>query len=82
MPMREEPLKPSVPQHRILVPKHMLTSKGLMPSSQELFDLMHLTSCDHAINRWKKHWSFCPVCLTTADEDGKYQHRTREEMLT
>lgn len=49
-------------QHQIFVPVGKLTSKNLGPTPQELYSLMHLTSCDHAIQRWKPHWMMCPVC--------------------
>ena len=68
-------------QHKIFVTKDKLTSRGILPSSQELFDLMHLTSCEHAASRWKEYWMFCPVCLATEDEDGMVNHKDREEIL-
>lgn len=49
-------------QHEIFVPPGKLTSKNLGPTPIELYELMHLTSCDHAIKRWKDHWLVCPVC--------------------
>jgi hypothetical protein len=64
----------------MLVKKANLTSKGLFPSSQELFDLMHITSCEHAHERWKKHWSFCPVCGAMPDNDGLIKHKEKAEI--
>ncbi len=68
-------------KHRILVPKDKLTTRGLIPSSQELFDMMHLTTCEHAMMRWRDCWMFCPVCLTMEGPDGEWMHKTREEIL-
>ena len=71
-------------QHEILVSKANLTTRSLSPSSEEIFDLMHLTSCDHAIQRWKAHWLLCPVCNATVmhSGDGSYiDHKLREEIL-
>lgn len=72
-------------QHKILVQKDKLTSRGILPSSQELYSLMHLTTCDHANQRWKDYWQFCPVCLqpTLEDEDGNMYvlHKTRKDIL-
>jgi len=78
-------------QHQILVTKDKLTTRSFSPSSQELFDLMHLTSCSHAIQRWKSHWMICPVCnavvVTKADERNVegvslyVGHKEREEIL-
>lgn len=49
-------------QHEIFVKKENLTSQNLSPTSIELFEMMHLTSCEHAIKRWKEEWITCPVC--------------------
>lgn len=76
-------------QHEIIVQKAQLTTRSFSPSSQELFDLMHLTSCDHAIKKWKDHWMICPVCngvvTTTADETygvvSYVGHKERAEIL-
>jgi len=54
--------KAKKPQHEILVTKDKLTSHNLSPTSIELFELMHLTSCEHAVKRWKPEWICCPVC--------------------
>ena len=74
--------------HEILVAKDKLTTRSLSPSSQELFDLMHLTSCDHAIKRWRDHWMVCPVCnapVTLVHDQSGYGsyigHKEREEIL-
>ncbi len=69
-----------VSNHRILVEKADLTSKGLFPSSQELYELMHLVSCTFAEARWKDHWSFCPVCCAFIKDDGTIRHFNREEI--
>ncbi len=58
----------------VLVPKDQLTSRGILPSSQELFELMHLTTCQEAVQAWKEHWMFCPVCLAMEDKDGGWTH--------
>lgn len=76
-------------QHEILVQKQDLTTKSLSPTSQELFDMMHLTSCDHAIKRWKDEWILCPVCslpyhMVVDPVHGVmpyHPHKTREELL-
>jgi hypothetical protein len=67
--------------HLVLVQKADLTSRGIIPSSQELFDLMHLTTCEQAIQRWKAPWMFCPVCLNTADEDGSWDHKHPRDLI-
>ncbi|MES1986997.1 MAG: hypothetical protein V4440_03030, partial [Pseudomonadota bacterium] len=68
-------------KHEILVKREDLTTTGLRPSSQELYDLMHLISCEHAIKRWNIGWSFCPVCLGRIGEDGiTVRHRPRKEI--
>ena len=77
-------------QHEIFVPIGQLTSKNLGPTSRELYELMHLTSCDHAIQRWKEHWMMCPVCgsafsLIIDVEFGSgivsaIRHKTRKEI--
>ncbi len=72
------------PQHEILVQKKDLTTRSLSPSSEELFDLMHLTSCDHAIKRWKDHWFLCPVCSQPFAHswDMTYTaHKSRKDLL-
>lgn len=76
-------------QHQILVTKDKLTTRSFSPSSQELYDLMHLTSCSHAIQRWKDHWMICPVCngvvgVEASQEFGVVSyvgHRERSEIL-
>ena len=81
--------KPKKKQHEILVPLGKLTSKNLGPTPQELFSLMHLTSCDHAIERWKDHWLVCPVCSEpqqlTYDQSGAIigmtVHKSRKERV-
>lgn len=72
----------SVSNHRILVEKKDLTTKGLLPSSQELYELMHLVNCEFAEARWKDHWSFCPVCCQFVRDDGTIRHKSRKEMST
>lgn len=67
--------------HKIFVKKEKLESTGLHPTSKELYDLMHLTSCEHADRRWKEEWSFCPVCLEMIDEDGYPRHKLRKDIL-
>lgn len=67
--------------HKVFVKRENLTSIGLHPTSKELYDLMHLVSCTHAIQRWKDEWSFCPVCLSMVDEDGIARHKTRKDIL-
>ena len=75
-------------QHEVLVPPGKLTSKNLGPTSIELYRLMHLTSCDHAIQGWKDHWLMCPVCAQpfglAVDYGhgivGTYTHKSREEI--
>lgn len=72
------------PQHQIVVKKENLTTRSLSPSSQELFELMHLTSCDHAIQRWKANWLLCPVCngaIINSAEGSYVEHKTREDIL-
>jgi len=66
--------------HKVLVLKKDLTSQGLYPSSQELYDLMHLTTCEHATKRWQEEWSFCPVCLARYESDGAILHRLRKDI--
>lgn len=67
--------------YKILVQKENLTSRGSLPSSQELYDLMHLTSCEHAIQRWKDHWQFCPVCLQPLTDEDIVEHKERADIL-
>lgn len=76
-------------QHEILVTKDNLSTRSLSPTSEELFELMHLTSCDHAIKRWKEAWLICPVCNGTVKYsiDTTYglvnfiEHKRREDIL-
>jgi hypothetical protein len=71
-------------QHEILVSKAQLTTRSLSPSSEELFELMHLTSCDHEIQRWKANWLLCPVCngaVINSAEGSYVEHKTREDIL-
>lgn len=67
--------------YKVLVKKENLKTKGLFPTSQELYDLMHLVSCDHAEKRWKDEWSFCPVCTAMVGEDGFINHKERKDIL-
>ncbi len=72
------------PQHMILVQKDKLTTRSFSPSSQELFELMHLTSCDHAIKKWRDEWMICPVCNQSfiLSSEGSYiGHKRREDYL-
>ncbi len=64
--------------HKVFVQKKDLTTIGLRPSSQELYDMMHILSCELAEKRWKDEWSFCPVCLCMMDEDGIFVHLPRK----
>lgn len=64
----------------ILVSKDRLTSRGIIPSSQELFDLMHLTTCSQAMDMWRDSWMFCPVCLATQEADGMWEHKHPKEL--
>lgn len=66
---------------RILKKKSELTTVGLLPSSSELYDLMHMTSCIEAAKKWGEEWSFCPVCLARYDENGMVLHRPIKEIL-
>lgn len=75
-------------KHEILVPKDKLATRSLSPSSEELFDNMHLTSCELAIKSWKPNWICCPVCsepfkLMVVDGivEGVHYHKTRKELL-
>lgn len=82
-------LKEQKKQHQIFVEKKDLTTKSLSPTSEELFDLMHLTSCEHAVKRWKPEWILCPVCsqpyeLCIDMHDGVIGlqlHKTRKDLL-
>ena len=72
------------PQHEIVVTKDKLTSRSLSPSSDELFELMHLTSCEHAIKKWKDEWLICPVCNQSfaIGFEGAYTvHKRREDIV-
>lgn len=71
----------SASNHKVFVLKKDLTSRGLSPSSAELYDLMHLTTCEHAERRWRDEWTFCPVCLVSVDSDGVIEHRERKDIL-
>jgi hypothetical protein len=75
--------KAKKPQYEILVKKDQLTSKNLSPTPQELYDMMHLTSCEHAIKRWKEEWILCPVCsqASSGGDADIYVHKTRKELL-
>jgi hypothetical protein len=67
--------------HKVFVKKVDLKSKGLYPSSQELYDLMHIVTCERAVERWQEEWSFCPVCLARYEADGWIGHKERKEIL-
>lgn len=81
-------LRKAKKQHEVIVSADNLTAKNLGPTAQELYALMHLTSCDHAIKRWKDHWMICPVCAQPAEliVDPSYgiiaqtMHRSRKEI--
>lgn len=75
--------------HMVLVTKDKLTTRSLSPSSSELFDLMHLTTCEIAIKKWNDNWLICPVCNSTVGHqmDSTYglvsytRHKPREDIL-
>lgn len=60
---------------KVRVLKKDLTTRGLYPTSQELYDLMHIITCERAIDRWQEEWSFCPVCLARYESDGLFKHK-------
>ena len=62
---------------KVRVLKKDLTTTGLYPSSQELYDLMHIVTCERAIQKWQEEWSFCPVCLARYKADGDFDHIIR-----
>lgn len=64
---------------RILVTRDKITTKGLYPSSLELYDLMHIVTCVSAVERWQEEWSFCPVCLARYEADGNIIHNLRRD---
>lgn len=68
-------------RHKILLPRAAIKDNGMSPSNLELFDLMHITSCEIAIKAWQPDWAFCPVCLQLIDEDGLCIHRAREDFV-
>lgn len=68
-------------EYKVFVKRDQLSSKGLYPTSQELYDLMHIVSCVRAIERWKEEWSFCPVCLASYEADGAIKHKERKDIL-
>jgi hypothetical protein len=80
--------KAKKPQHEILIKKDDLTASNIGPAPDELFQLMHLTSCSHAMERWKADWLICPVCnaptFPVIDETGRtvgfIEHRSRKEI--
>ncbi len=82
--MSESPKK----KHVILVDKSKLTAKNISPTAAELFDLMHLTTCEIAVKRWNPTWFTCPVCAETykLKFDSHYgvimamTHKDREEL--
>lgn len=67
--------------HMILVQRRDLKAHRLSPTSEELFDLMHITSCDHAIQRWKEAWTFCPVCCSVPNRMGIISHKPKKDIL-
>lgn len=67
--------------YKVFVKRADLTSIGLHPTSKEIYDLMHITTCELAIKRWKDEWSFCPVCLARIEFDGAINHRSRKDIL-
>ncbi len=66
---------------KILVARNQLTSIGLFPSSFELYDMMHVTTCAKAIELWEEEWSFCPVCLARYEADGSIRHDLRRDLF-
>ncbi len=60
---------------KILVLKKDLKTRGLYPTSQELYDLMYIITCERAIAKWQEEWSFCPVCLARYKADGNFDHQ-------
>lgn len=67
--------------YKVFVKRADLKSIGLHPTSLEIYDLMHITTCELAIKRWRNTWSFCPVCLAMIDEDGSINHKERKDIL-
>lgn len=75
-------------QHEIFVKADQLTGKNLGPTARELYELMHLTTCDHAVQRWKDHWLMCPVCAQPfglvvehgVGIIGQHMHKSRKEI--
>jgi len=51
------------------------------PSVYELYDLMHISSCSLAIDRWDNRWLFCPVCGARENNAGRVIHRTADEFV-
>ena len=59
----------------VLVKRDDIETTGLYPSSLELYDLMHITTCEQAVARWQEEWSFCPVCLARYEVTGDIFHK-------
>lgn len=63
--------------HKVLVPRFSIKTKGLYPSSLELYDQFKLLNCYQAVEKWHESWSFCPVCLARYEADGSIKHLER-----
>ena len=61
--------------------RDQLTDLVQWPTTKDLYDLMHISSCNVVYNaeKWDPKWTFCPVCGRTMDNDGNIAHESRRD---
>lgn len=66
---------------RTFTPRDKLNKLVQKPSVFELYDLMHVTSCELVCedDKWDVLWQFCPVCGCRADDQGFFTHVDRRD---
>lgn len=63
-----------------MVSRDSLTPLVQSPSVYDLWDYMHITTCELITDQWDPDWTFCPICGSQRTESGHFYHRTRERL--
>ena len=66
---------------RSFVKRENLNRLVQSPSVFELYDLMHITTCELAIDKWDDKWMFCPVCGARWNDGGGMRHRKPTDFI-
>ena len=66
---------------RSFVPRSKLKDLVQCPTPKDLYDTMHITSCElvYTAKDWDPKWMFCPVCGKHIDKDGLVMHTVRRD---